>query len=75
MLDRVSALDVLAEGEIEVVGRIVGSSNNALLVTVTRPRPEPEASQVVHAVYKPTIGERPLDDFPDGTLTRREVAA
>ena len=27
------------------------------------------------AIYKPTIGERPLDDFPDGTLSRREVAA
>jgi uncharacterized repeat protein (TIGR03843 family) len=27
------------------------------------------------AVWKPTIGERPLFDFPLGTLTRREVAA
>jgi len=27
------------------------------------------------AVWKPTIGERPLFDFPVGTLTRREVAA
>lgn len=27
------------------------------------------------AVWKPTLGERPLADFPDGTLTRREVAA
>jgi hypothetical protein len=26
-------------------------------------------------VYKPVIGERPLGDFPDGTLGRREVAA
>lgn len=26
------------------------------------------------AVWKPTIGERPLFDFPLGTLTRREVA-
>ncbi|MFL5779393.1 MAG: SCO1664 family protein, partial [Chloroflexota bacterium] len=29
----------------------------------------------VDAVYKPILGERPLDDFPDGTLARREVAA
>jgi hypothetical protein len=29
----------------------------------------------VEAVYKPLIGERPLDDFPDGTLAHREVAA
>lgn len=27
------------------------------------------------AVWKPTLGERPLFDFPLGTLTRREVAA
>jgi hypothetical protein len=27
------------------------------------------------AVWKPTAGERPLFDFPLGTLTRREVAA
>lgn len=27
------------------------------------------------AVWKPTLGERPLFDFPIGTLTRREVAA
>ena len=64
-----------ATGEIEVVGRIVGSTNNALLVTVTRPCPEPEPAGRIEAIYKPTVGERPLDDFPDGTLTRREVAA
>ena len=27
------------------------------------------------AIYKPAAGETPLDDFPDGTLGRREVAA
>ena len=75
MLDRATTLDVLREGEIEVVGRIVGSSNNALFVNVTRICPDPEPEQTIEAIYKPTIGERPLDDFPDGTLTRREVAA
>ena len=29
----------------------------------------------MRAVYKPTRGERPLDDFPSGTLANREVAA
>jgi uncharacterized repeat protein (TIGR03843 family) len=29
----------------------------------------------VACVYKPVAGERPLWDFPDGTLARREVAA
>ena len=75
MLDRATTLDVLRDGEIEVIGRIVGSSNNAMLVTVTRFCPDPEPAQVLRAVYKPTIGERPLNDFPDGTLARREVAA
>ncbi|MCA1825256.1 MAG: SCO1664 family protein, partial [Frankia sp.] len=28
-----------------------------------------------NAIYKPVRGERPLWDFPDGTLGRREVAA
>jgi len=75
VLDRATTLDVLRDGEIEVIGRIVGSSNNAMLVTVTRICPEPEPVQVLRAVYKPILGERPLNDFPDGTLARREVAA
>jgi hypothetical protein len=29
----------------------------------------------LHAIYKPSRGERPLDDFPDQTLAQREVAA
>ena len=28
-----------------------------------------------HCVYKPIAGERPLWDFPDGTLAQREYAA
>jgi hypothetical protein len=75
VLDRATTLDVLRAGEIEIVGRIVGSSNNAMLVTVTRPCPDPEPALMLDAVYKPIMGERPLDDFPDGTLARREVAA
>lgn len=77
MLDDATTLDVLREGEIEILGRIVGSSNNAMLVTVTRPCPDPEPMpvQAIEAVYKPILGERPLNDFPDGTLARREVAA
>jgi uncharacterized repeat protein (TIGR03843 family) len=46
-----------------------------MLVTVTRICPDPEPVLVLDAIYKPTLGERPLDDFPDGTLARREVAA
>jgi hypothetical protein len=74
-MDRATALEVLHDGELEILGRIIGSSNNALFVSVTRVCPDPEPAQVIEAIYKPTAGERPLDDFPDGTLSRREVAA
>jgi hypothetical protein len=75
VIDRGTTLEALREGEIEVVGRIVASSNNAMLVTVTQVCPDPGPSVVVDAIYKPILGERPLDDFPDGTLAHREVAA
>jgi hypothetical protein len=75
MLDRDTTLEILRLGDIEVVGRIVESSNNAMFVRVTQPCPDPGPDRVTEAIYKPTLGERPLDDFPDGTLARREVAA
>ena len=59
---------ILTEGEMEVHGRIAGSSNATLLVTCTL-----EGDEIM-AVYKPLTGERPLWDFPGG-LFRREVAA
>jgi hypothetical protein len=75
MIDTAAMLEVLAEGEIEIVGRILGSSNHAMYGRLTRACPPPEAPVVVDAIYKPIAGERPLDDFPDETLGRREVAA
>jgi hypothetical protein len=76
VLDRATTLEVLRDGEIAVVGQILESSNNALFVKVTLPCPDPgEAPRVLHAIHKPRAGERPLDDFPDGTLSNREVAA
>jgi hypothetical protein len=73
--DHAATLEILRDGVIDVAGRVIGSSNNALLVTVACPEPGPGALGPLAAIYKPTAGERPLDDFPDGTLTRREVAA
>lgn len=35
----------------------------------------PDLTEPFHAVYKATLAERPLFDFPEGTLARREVAA
>lgn len=75
MIDTATALEILREGELQLVGRLLGSTNHAMLGRITRACPDPEPPQVVEAVYKPTAGERPLDDFPDGTLARREVAA
>ncbi len=75
MIDGAAALDVLADGQIELVGRLLGSTNHAMFCRVTRICPPPETPLVVDAVYKPIAGERPLDDFPDETLSRREVAA
>jgi hypothetical protein len=59
----------LAEGELEVLGRIPWASNATLLARVRHRELEGLA------VYKPVRGERPLWDFPSGTLYRREVAA
>ncbi|MFF4822428.1 SCO1664 family protein [Streptomyces sp. NPDC001312] len=61
--------ELLAQGELTVRGRIREASNAALFCTVTYDGLE------ASCVYKPVAGERPLWDFPDGTLAAREVAA
>ena len=66
-----ATLGALRDGELEVLGRLPGSSNQALVVLVHHP----ELAEPFHAVYKATLAERPLFDFPIGTLARREVAA
>jgi uncharacterized repeat protein (TIGR03843 family) len=63
------ALDVLTRGRMEVAGRIVYASNATLLASVSLD------GVTAGCVYKPVAGERPLWDFPRGTLGRREVAA
>ena len=62
-------LRLLAEARIEIVGRLVDASNATFLVELD------DSGGRRRAVYKPTRGERPLDDFPSGTLAAREVAA
>ena len=62
-------LDVLRFGEIELEGRLVDASNVALLGQL-------ELGDIrTRVIYKPIDGERPLWDFPDGTLAERETAA
>lgn len=60
-------LEGLRCADLAVVGMLAGASNHTLLVRV-------DAGERF-AVYKPRRGERPLWDFPPGTLYRREVAA
>ena len=67
-MDRVEQHTLLSKGQIEVQGRVAGSSNQALLVSVTLD------GATAQACYKAEAGERSLWDFPDG-LWRREVAA
>ncbi|MDI3408631.1 SCO1664 family protein [Streptomyces cavernicola] len=63
------AVELLTHGELTVRGRIREASNAVLFCSV-----EHEGASA-HCVYKPVAGERPLWDFPDGTLAEREVAA
>ena len=63
------AIDLLTRGTLEVEGRLVVASNATLYCTVR------DAETEATCVYKPAAGERPLWDFPDGTLAGREVAA
>lgn len=52
-------------GELSIKGRIMPASNATFLADLGG----------TEVVYKPVSGERPLWDFPDGTLADREVAA
>jgi hypothetical protein len=66
-LDR--ALTLLREGDLAIEGRLVDASNTTLYAAVTH------GDLTAACVYKPVRGERPLWDFPDGTLAYREAAA
>jgi len=68
-LDEPSALELLRNGDFTVEGRLVDASNVTLYCELALDSVE------AHCVYKPVAGERPLWDFPDGTLAGREVAA
>ena len=74
-LDRDAALRVLRDGELAVVGRLLAASNATFFGLVEEHGPDGGPGIVASCVYKPIRGERPLTDFPDGTLACREVAA
>ena len=57
--------DGFPTGELTLHGRVLPASNATFVGEIDG----------VRVVYKPVVGERPLWDFPDGTLAGREVAA
>jgi uncharacterized repeat protein (TIGR03843 family) len=69
MPDQQDLLDLLTSGSLEVEGRLVDASNLTMYCKISG-----EAGEVA-CVYKPVAGERPLWDFPEGSLAGREVAA
>jgi uncharacterized repeat protein (TIGR03843 family) len=68
-LDHEAAVDLLASGTLTVEGRLVEASNATLYCSISH------QGRQAACVYKPVAGERPLWDFPPGTLAAREVAA
>ena len=79
-----ATLDLLASGKLEIEGRLVDASNATLYCTIRTNGRNPKTAKTAKAqgsgvqvacVYKPIAGERPLWDFPMGTLAGREVAA
>jgi uncharacterized repeat protein (TIGR03843 family) len=67
--DDAEARQLLLEGVIDLEGRLLDASNVTLVGTLRTATLEAEC------VYKPVAGERPLWDFPDGTLAGREISA
>lgn len=57
--------ETLAASELVAVGHLVDSSNQALVCQLPSFR----------VVYKPSALENPLWDFPEGTISQREVSA
>ena len=74
-LDSATALRLLEEGDLTVVGRLLTASNATFFGMVAGHGTNPGTSIAASCVYKPIRGERPLYDFPDGTLACREVGA
>lgn len=68
-MDKSFILSALRHGTLRLEGQFMYGSNYTFMVV------SQYEGQRFEAVYKPTQGERPLWDFPDQTLSRREVAA
>lgn len=84
--DENTTLENLANWPITGIGLHPGGSNYVFVIRVTDPdkydasRAEDDSyvvdeSSSIYGIYKPQAGERPLRDFPSGTLHKRERAA
>jgi uncharacterized repeat protein (TIGR03843 family) len=67
--NRDEILAALGYGDLKVTGRLVDASNATLFGEIN------VGEHSFNCIYKPVTGERPLWDFPDGTLANREYAA
>jgi uncharacterized repeat protein (TIGR03843 family) len=74
-LEKTAAVRLLRDGELNIVGRLLTASNATFFCVVEGPGEKPGTRLAASCVYKPIRGERPLYDFPDGTLACREAAA
>ena len=83
---RLPPIEFLRAGSLTVLGQLTTASNATLLCEVAveglEPPDGPSSARSgatdatgPRAVYKPIAGERPLRDFPPGTLAGREVAS
>lgn len=69
-LDFSMVLEAIQEGEVQSEqGLVRWGSNYTFIVNICHD------DKKFMGVYKPRIGERPLWDFPDGTLCQREAAS
>ncbi len=68
-LSTTDALQLLRHGVIEPEGLLAEASNTTLRAFIAWD------GRRARCVYKPVRGERPLWDFPDGTLAGREISA
>jgi uncharacterized repeat protein (TIGR03843 family) len=69
VLSESDALPLLQSGEITGGHRMPWGSNYTFLVWI-----DAGPGKYLRAIYKPRDGEKPLWDFPDGTLYKREYA-
>ena len=68
-MNQALTLSALQQGTLHLEGQFIYGSNYTFMVLCQH------SGETLTAVYKPLRGERPLPDFPTGTLAQREVAA